>query len=901
MKAAARSALVASLLGPLAAASAIAPVALAAADSPSALTLEECDRRIQRAPDDVDAYRCFAVVARQTGAGDEVARRMRAQIAFDPDNGHALYTLAGVLSAQGDPRTEQAFRDAAAAYARGGAVVDQARVLGELATLFARFGRLDDAERTIADARVAAGVAAQPLAMAMVEIASASLAYARGDFVATRQHLQNAAPAIESEGEFYDRVQLASHQGLMHWRLGDFAAALALYRQQADMLHEAGEFFEEAIARSNVALLYSRTYTQSSMPGTPEHLRSIELVRESWDLARRSGNVAIEAKSLLLLGQVDLDPLDCRVHLRRAREVVDRTNQFEDQLLARRLLAESLILYEPRDIDAGFTLLEEAARLARDRAADDSIARAAMVTATMHWHLHEDVDRTASRRERAIEASLSAMDAVERLCDRQRDQMVRARVFTHFAFFYARAAGHVLRSSAPEPSRDDIRLASRMIERARARVFIDQLHAAGVLAPPGGDGANPPTEALWTEIPAIDEIEESLAANEAALSFQIARGMSSKGFYGGGSWILAHTREGTRAIELGDADDIAARVRLLRGLVDARDGLEREAAARLHEDLLEQALEELPPEIDHLIIVPDGPLHGLPFGLLAPHPDAPPLAARMRLTIAPSLASWRGLRRGAPATLEGAPFVIADPDLSSGEMSFDFPALPHARDEARAVRRHLGRRTTMRVGADATEASLAEVGVRDAGLVHIAAHAVVDERQPEHSALLFGAGPGDDGRLEPPEFAALGAKPRVVVLSACESAGGPVMEGEGVMSLARAFFATGSVAVVGSLWPLRDDEAARFFDLFYEHVAQGETFSEAMASAQREERERGEASAAWAGLVLIGNGDVRLPAAPPWWQDQPVFALTAAAAAALGLAWILIVAARRWPPPRVPA
>ena len=57
-----------------------------------------------------------------------------------------------------------------------------------------------------------------------------------------------------------------------------------------------------------------------------------------------------------------------------------------------------------------------------------------------------------------------------------------------------------------------------------------------------------------------------------------------------------------------------------------------------------------------------------------------------------------------------------------------------------------------------------------------------------------------------------------MVLSACSTNTGTVLRGEGVMSLARAFFQAGAHTVVASLWPLRDDEAAIFFDRFYDHL-----------------------------------------------------------------------------------
>ena len=110
----------------------------------------------------------------------------------------------------------------------------------------------------------------------------------------------------------------------------------------------------------------------------------------------------------------------------------------------------------------------------------------------------------------------------------------------------------------------------------------------------------------------------------------------------------------------------------------------------------------------------------------------------------------------------------------------------------------------------------------DFGLLHFAAHAVADEERPERSAVLLApGGAAEDGLLQSREIVDLPLDGRVVVLSACRSAGGSVLRGEGVLSLARAFFQAGSPAVVGSLWPLRDDETATLFESFYRHLARG--------------------------------------------------------------------------------
>lgn len=98
----------------------------------------------------------------------------------------------------------------------------------------------------------------------------------------------------------------------------------------------------------------------------------------------------------------------------------------------------------------------------------------------------------------------------------------------------------------------------------------------------------------------------------------------------------------------------------------------------------------------------------------------------------------------------------------------------------------------------------------------------------------------------------------MVTLASCRSAGGRVLPGEGPMSLGRAFLAAGARVVLGSLWPLRDDEAETFFGRFYRRLAAGENAAAALAATQRELAAQGEPAAAWAGVVLLGDGDFRL-------------------------------------------
>ncbi len=141
-------------------------------------------------------------------------------------------------------------------------------------------------------------------------------------------------------------------------------------------------------------------------------------------------------------------------------------------------------------------------------------------------------------------------------------------------------------------------------------------------------------------------------------------------------------------------------------------------------------------------------------------------------------------------------------------------------------------------------------------MLHFAAHALLDEDKPERTSILLAPGEGgDDGLLQFREIVNLDLDGQVVVLSACRSATGKEIRGEGVMGLAHAFFQAGARAVIGGLWPLRDDEAERLMRQIYRELDRGASLSEAMAHTRRAEAKRGIPAAAWAGLVVMGDGD----------------------------------------------
>jgi len=182
--------------------------------------------------------------------------------------------------------------------------------------------------------------------------------------------------------------------------------------------------------------------------------------------------------------------------------------------------------------------------------------------------------------------------------------------------------------------------------------------------------------------------------------------------------------------------------------------------------------------------------------------------------------------------------------------------LPHARSEARALVGQLGGQSRLLAGREASERFLKRADLRRFAVIHLATHAVVDDREPQRSAVLLTPGAAEeDGLLQMREVVALDLDGPLVILSACSSVSGELTQGEGVVGLARAFFQAGARAVVGGLWPLRDEEAAGLVRDLARHLGRGASVGAALAAARRERIAAGEPPAAWAGLVILGDAD----------------------------------------------
>ncbi len=120
------------------------------------------------------------------------------------------------------------------------------------------------------------------------------------------------------------------------------------------------------------------------------------------------------------------------------------------------------------------------------------------------------------------------------------------------------------------------------------------------------------------------------------------------------------------------------------------------------------------------------------------------------------------------------------------------------------------------------------------GILHFAMHGLVNEENPELSALAFAetVDTTEDNFLNSFEIANLQLNSQLVVLSACETAKGQIRGGEGLMSIARYFMYAGAPSVVATRWQVNDQTTAFIMQNFYKYIYEGKTTAEALSQAQ---------------------------------------------------------------------
>ncbi len=237
--------------------------------------------------------------------------------------------------------------------------------------------------------------------------------------------------------------------------------------------------------------------------------------------------------------------------------------------------------------------------------------------------------------------------------------------------------------------------------------------------------------------------------------------------------------------------------------------------------------------VNRVLIVPHRGLAHLPFWLL-------PGTERVRITTIPSasLLPFLGTRSHAASMA-----IYAAPRMSGG-----LAPLPFSRAEGESIAKLAGPGTILRTGAEAAMSPALGRELARHRYLHFATHVELSGNRPQMEL--------SDSRLTPDDVYNFTLDADLVTLSACRTAAGRELSGEGLLSFSHAFLYAGANRVMATQWSVDDQATAAFMRLFYESLlTRQRTPGEALADAREGLRKQARWAHPWywAGFTLIGQ------------------------------------------------
>jgi CHAT domain-containing protein len=429
----------------------------------------------------------------------------------------------------------------------------------------------------------------------------------------------------------------------------------------------------------------------------------------------------------------------------------------------------------------------------------------------------------AGNRPGAIEAYRRAIASAEQVRARFRSEEFKTGFFGDIQRIFDSAVRLLMDAGQAEA-------ALEVSERGRARALLDLLRGRGRAA----DGAQAFADPLGQPLTA-DRLRAAVPADSVLLAYHVVADRT---------YVWAVRRAGITAttLEVG-REPLLAQARAFREAIRNRSTDTERLATALHARLLGPlALRRG----EALIVVPHDVLHYVPFHALRPASGW--LVEERAMTYAPSATAAARLATGTPRPRRQL-LALGNPDVGSPRQ-----ALPAAQREVERLQA-LFSESEVHVRKAATKARLVS-RAPDSQVIHVAAHADVDEIDPLYSKILLAPLDGKPGDLEAHEVYRL-SLPRtsLVTLSACDTGLGRVSRGDELWGFTRSFLSAGAPTLLVSLWPVEDESTALGMVRFYDALRSGPS-RDALRAAQlavlRDSRTAHPFF--WAPFILIGDG-----------------------------------------------
>lgn len=722
----------------------------------------------------------------------------------------------------------------------------------------------------------------------------ASLYWQLGDWDHALENQKTAVELAKKSGNRTVEAMILNNMGTTYRGLGDLDSALKCHQEALPILHDIGvpneatalqnighvyrdkgdfqkaiDYYQQALkifqARSNRrAVAQNLTDTGEASFKLGQTGQALKYLGQALPVARSSGDRILEASVLTGIARAHMEEgkldeaqtaLDSALatteSLRTAWVGADMRAFYSSTVRDRYQLQIELLMRQHHEVEAF-----EASERARARSLLELLSES-------HAHIRQGVDPALLARERSLETDLRIKS----------EQRVRSQ------------------NAAAEKDLEDLTVQYREVE---AQIRTRSPRYAALTQP------QPLT---------LAEIQKQLL-DDNTLLLEYSLGEER-------SFLWAVTPNSLHTYELPARSKLEAAARLAYSQMSASQVAgngTQDATVALSRILLGPIASELGKK--RLVVVAEGALQYIPFAALTePTKSGLPLVADHEIVSLPSASTVALLRREnegrkpapklamvladpvfsrddprvAQSGSAGAPKVPdrkpSDPKVADPKTFAQYEAAPETSDPAtlersakdsglptfdrlRASRREAETIVELAGKNNAVEAldfdSSRETATSDAlgqyRIIHIATHGLLNSRNPELSGLVFSLvdrqGNPQNGFLEAQEIYNLKLHADLVVLSACQTALGREIRGEGLVGLTRGFMYAGVPRVVASLWKVPDQATTELMQKFYRGILQqGLQPAAALRAAQFSmwKESRHSAPYYWAGFTLQGE------------------------------------------------
>src|SRR5688572_2212708 len=750
--------------------------------------------------------------------------------------------------------------------------------LAEIATanIKRKLGERQEAFASYLSAKALAERTGDKTSQAIVNAGIGALSTEVGDYQTARDYTEKAVKLFEANGQKWGAAENKMGLGSIHHALGNDEKALESLTEALTLFRSLSMKRLEAITMRSIGLVYS---------SQGDTHRALKWFQKALALLRVAEDQRYAAYTLNGIG--------------RSYEELKQPDR------ALPYYQEGLLLAKQSGDPGGIALsFYNLAHLARSRG---------------------DLDEARHH----IEAAIAIAEDVR---IKVSSQDLRASYFATVRYSYDLYIDVLMLQHKQDPKAGFDREAFAVSEKARARSLLELLRDSQTKSREGADLPQPLT---------LKETQERILNDETSL---LEYALGSERSY---AWLV--TRNNLVSFELPGRREIdEAAKRLYRVITDhqlvygesieVRAEREAKAAAALPGEIATVSKLLLAPlagklNTNRLLVVADGALQYIPFQILIDPVSQAPLINTHEIVNQPSASTLAIVlsetgRRKTPANLLA---VLADPvfEFNDPRVKQEAPGTLDQPAEMLAVRRALrdvgvtpdglqiprlfasareaneivalapARTSLKAVGFAASRDRVFSPDLASYRIVHIATHGIINSERPEQSGIVLSLfdqqGRSQNGFIRLYDIYNLKLPADLVVLSACSTAFGKDVKGEGLISLTRGFMYAGAAGVVASLWKVDDEATAELMKHFYGALLKkGMPPAAALRDAQLElaKPPRWQSPYYWAGFVIQGQYDQKEKFGPPSIGNTEL-AVVAVLGGSLLLASILFFRRRR--------